>query len=103
MNAETIKAFVKLDMALTEKDQKTCEHTARNQSRLDIYELISSLYYLSDGGYSRIRISMDKLTAHLASEARAEVQFNWEYAGPEIEALNQALTLEAMSEGEITP
>ena len=89
MRQATVDALIALDKQLTEKSQKVCEHTARSQSR-DVYDLMSNLYYLSDGGYSRLRIA-DDFTVHLAQGARAEVQFNWEYAEREIKAVNDAL------------
>jgi len=94
---DTQHAFVNLDHALTEKPLRECGHTCHNQSSLDVYALMTNLYYLSDGGYSRLRIAEDA-TVRLAQGARAEVQFNWEYAEREIAAVNKALAAELDAE-----
>lgn len=92
----TREAFVSLDMELTGKPLRQCQQNAYHQRKQDIYDLQSNLYYLSDSGYSRIRIA-DDFTAHLAQGARAEVEFNWQYADHAIKSLNDALTQEACS------
>ena len=95
MDTQTQDAFVALDHELTGKSIRDCQHTARGQLQQDIYELQSNLYYLSDSGYSRLRIGED-FTVHLAMGARAEVQLNWEYADRAINALNRALRTEEL-------
>lgn len=94
MQRETREAFVNLDMELTGKPLAWCQQNACNQGRQDVYDLQTNLYYLSDSGYSRLRIAED-FTAHLAQGARAEVEFNWLYAEREIKALNAALAIDA--------
>lgn len=96
MNQTTREAFVNLDMELTGKPLAQCQHNACNQGRQDIFDLMTNLYYLSDGGYSRIRIA-DDYTVHLAQGARAEIEFNWQYAERRIKALNEALRMESVS------
>lgn len=94
MQRATREAFVNLDKELTGKPLEQCQQNACQQlARQDVFDLMSNLYYLSDGGYSRIRIAED-FTAHLAQGARAEIEFNWLYADREIKALNEALAIE---------
>lgn len=95
MNAETRKAFAELDCQLTGKLMRDCERMSQQQAHQDIYALQSNLYYLSDGGYSRLRIAED-FTVHLAMGARAEVEFNWLYADRAIKTLNEALKTEVV-------
>lgn len=94
MNQQTREAFINLDKELTGKPLAQCRQNAYQQEQYDIFDLITNLYYLSDSGYSRIRISED-FTAHLAQGARAEVEFNWLYAERAIKTLNEALKTEA--------
>jgi hypothetical protein len=93
MNEATLKAFINLDAELTGKPLAQCENNARHQGQQDVFDLMANLYYLSDSGYSRIRIAED-YTAHLAQGARAEIEFNWLYADRAVERLNEALMAE---------
>ena len=72
--------LLKLDEFLTKKPRATVEHTQKRQVE---GFLKCELYYLSDGGYSRVclrdNISGD-LFLVLASESRDEVKVLWKDA-----------------------
>ena len=78
--------FQALDMALTGKSPKTVFRTSVNQ-RKKVEEVLfdSFVYYLSDGGYSRIYVMehYDEATKNesvrlvLGDESRPEVKYVW--------------------------
>lgn len=100
MRYETLKALADLDVELTGKSYRDCANNAQQYKDRDVFYLMSNLYYLSDGGYSRLRIAED-FTAHLAMGARAEIQFNWEYADRAIQAVNDELAEESPERDEM--
>ena len=76
-----------LDCALTQKKYSQCLHTYRNapEKMKDPLNWIlsSDIYYLSDGGYSRISTTwngedFDSVNIHLSSESRKETKESWE-------------------------
>jgi hypothetical protein len=64
--------MIQLDMMLTYHNERDCRHTMRGQKvELD------TIYYLSDGGYSRIHITWEgKL--HPTSSSLERVHQNWD-------------------------
>lgn len=81
--------LIQLDMALTGKPRHAAEHTARGQT-LD--PLSDRIYYLSDGGYSRIGLN-DSEWPHcqlfVASESLERVKVAW--SRPDVQALAAAI------------
>jgi len=69
-----------LDSFLTGKDACTCAQTFRNSNAKTIEDLIcGEIYYLSDGGYSQIRVTDERLLV-LYSISRDGVKEAWDYA-----------------------
>lgn len=69
-----------LDCALTGKPFKSALHTWENSAIRDPLDLLDRLYYLSDGGYSRVyAIENDDGTAslRLASESLEHTKIAW--------------------------
>ena len=81
--------IMELDQILTSKTQAEVEHTFRNSGANTLEEFAcGTIYYLSDGGYSRILINIyDELI--LAGESRKEVKAQWELAYPLRKALQE--------------
>ena len=74
------KLITVLDSFLTGKDAHTCAHTFRNSHAKTIEDLVcGEIYYLSDGGYSRIRVIGEESLV-LDSVSRDEVKEAWKYA-----------------------
>jgi len=70
--------MIGLDMALTSKSRHEAEHTARTQG--DFGLLGERIYYLSDGGYSRVVISdaeWPRVHLFVASESLGQVKKAW--------------------------
>ena len=81
-----------LDCALTGKSYKQCLETFQNSACRKPDRLIAGeLYYLSDGGYSRIFFHDFTLEIYLASESRDEVKVAWERCSELIADLNRFL------------
>jgi hypothetical protein len=93
MRDETLERLARLDAELTGHALAECRRNSRHYSHYDIFDLASNLYYLSDGGYSRLRITDDYKIA-LAMGARAEIEFNWLYAEKKIAAVQEMLKIE---------
>lgn len=74
--------LVRLDMALTGKDKATAEQSARNQARVladpEAFLTMGDAYYLSDGGYSRVKASDETGRLVLLSQSRQEVKDRWQ-------------------------
>jgi hypothetical protein len=66
--------MIRLDMALTGKSRHEAEHTAKGQELSPWGERI---YYLSDGGYSRIVVTEDYVL-FVASESLNRVRTAWQ-------------------------
>lgn len=80
--ADLIEAVISLDMILTGKTRSECLHTSKSLVPFGVEEFATGeLYYLSDGGYSRINIVVDSKTfrerLQLCIGARAEVAEQW--------------------------
>lgn len=79
-HVELVQAVITLDMILTGKTRHDCQHTARSFETVGIEEFIEGeIYYLSDGGHSRVNMVYSKagLRLQLCMGARKEVEFNW--------------------------
>jgi hypothetical protein len=86
------KLITTLDCALTGKTYKKCLETFQNSVCRKPDQLIDGeLYYLSDGGYSRIFFHDFTLEIYLASESRDEVKVAWERCSELIADLNRFL------------
>lgn len=83
-------ALIALDVELTGKSRKECEHTARHQKFSDDDFLGGELYYLSDSGLSRVAFD-ESGELFLCADAQAAVRFNWEYADRAIGAVNAGI------------
>lgn len=69
-----------LDSFVTGKPWANVCHTARNFSQSHTFEdfALGELYYLSDGGYSRINIcDIEPIKLQLCAGAREEVREKW--------------------------
>jgi hypothetical protein len=84
---------IRLDMLLTGKSQGDAERTARNQARLltspEPFLTTNDAYYLSDGGYSRVKANEETGRLALLSQSRAEVKARW--TQPEVRRAIQAV------------
>lgn len=69
-----------LDAALTGKDARHVAQTTRQKRWTTVLEWLDhyDIWYLSDGGYSRIGFSWESRDLFLCSESRAEVKAAWE-------------------------
>jgi len=90
---ELQEALVVLDVALTGAKRYVAE-TAAFQRRVDVVGLFSDLYYLSDGGYSRIGAYDVGVGLFLCLGAQKKVVDRWEECKPERDAVERALKKE---------
>lgn len=68
-----------LDCALTGKPFRDCLHTFRNSGADSPEKLLTrDVYYLSDGGYSRIAWGDERQGVFLTSNSREEVKQAWD-------------------------
>ena len=87
MNDPLRLLVINLDMALTGKERRHCEHTMRNSSIKDENGWLfgsKRAYYLSDGGYSRVCADIQdradggyRPALFLANVSRDEVFERW--------------------------
>lgn len=87
VTSEILFTFIEcLDMFLTQKNVNEVRHTSKGQRKsVEDFVFNDSIYYLSDGGYSRLyfRIIYDdnskqeKVSFVLGSESRTEVKLRW--------------------------
>jgi hypothetical protein len=68
-----------LDAFLTHKEWKAVEHTARTQ-RATPERFLSEVYYLSDGGYSRIALNEQTGHIFITSNSLGKPKQNWSFA-----------------------
>ena len=82
--------MIELDMALTGKDRRAAEHTAK-QPAADIGSFLTTQreYYLSDGGYSRVVADFDG-RIWPTSNSLARVKEEWEQ--PNVQRIVSALS-----------
>ncbi len=74
-----------LDQALTGKDERWIKNQLHHRFGLSAEVLIlGDMYYLSDGGYSRVVWDQESERLFLASESRAEVKARWGQCGETI-------------------
>jgi hypothetical protein len=66
-----------LDAALTGKDWRAVSHSALYQNANPDVLYCGAMYYLSDGGYSRVYFDDSSGRLLLASESRNEVKASW--------------------------
>lgn len=87
VKSRLVESVMVLDAFLTDKDSKQAAHTAKQLTDpLDF--VFGSLYYLSDGGYSRVFWSEWQSKLCIASESRNEVKSKWSLATKEINNIN---------------
>jgi len=83
------KTITELDSKLTGKSMEVCEKTFKDSGANTVEELVwGRLYYLSDGGYSRL-FFYDESHTCLSSESREEVKKAWENCQREVKALDK--------------
>lgn len=96
-------AYIALDMALTGKPEGRCDHNwtlqyhewANYKPSKDVApnfaeKFLREVYYLSDGGYSRVGLDPDAQELFLTSNSRKEVKARWDL--PEVAPLRKAAT-----------
>lgn len=98
--------LLRLDKLLTGKDDQTVKHTQHNAKHHLLKLLLSYddeyLYYLSDGGYSRIYLSFyslddfSRVAVNLDSVSRVEIKERWR-DHPEAYALRHQLEMMLMA------
>jgi len=72
-----------LDVCLTGKTIADARQMRDNQigkadGDIEYFLAMGEIYYLSDGGYSRIRVDLETRQLFLTSESRDEVKKKWE-------------------------
>jgi len=83
------KLITELDAKLTGKPMEVCEKTFKDSGANTIEDLVwGRLYYLSDGGYSRL-FFYDESCTRLTASSREEVKEAWKYCQEEVKALDK--------------
>lgn len=92
---ELLLRLALLDQALTGKDERWIKSQLHHRFGLDAEGLIlGDMYYLSDGGYSRVVWNPESERLFLASESRAEVKEKWSQCGEAIRDAEAILSAE---------
>jgi len=90
---ELLLRLALLDQALTGKDERWIKGQLHHCFGLDAERLIlGDMYYLSDGGYSRVAWNQDSERLFLASESRVEVKKRWNQCVKAIEVAEAMLS-----------
>jgi hypothetical protein len=79
-----------LDAALTKKDDPTVRRTAGAQA-MTPEDLYGGIYYLSDGGYSRLIFSADEGRLLLTSDSLAGPVASWDDCRDRVAAVEAAM------------
>lgn len=90
--SELQQALIELDMALTGKPRSVCLHTARSQ-RVTAESWLGDVYYLSDGGYSRVGVNYE-FKIHLTCDSLPATQSRWLQAQDAVARVECALHAE---------
>ena len=89
--------LMQLDAALT-GHAKAAEHAAR-QKRFDHERLMGDLYYLSDGGYSRLAYSFQDRRLFLTSNSIEPTRSNWDRCASLVQDVEADMTSWLESQG----
>jgi hypothetical protein len=94
-----------LDRALTGKEWTQALHTARQKRWNTALDWLSNydIWYLSDGGYSRIGFDWESRRLFLCSESREEVKAEWPHCSTQIAAVEAALRACLIAAGVVPP
>jgi len=90
--------MARLDAYLTQRPAGEIQHNLKGAPKTLREWADDTLWYLSDGGYSRVVLDWRTLVpgarvgVFLASESTDRVRARWESAGPLIDALEEELT-----------
>lgn len=85
--------LIQLDMILTAQGRPTAEHTSKQFKSIERLVFDSdNVYYLSDGGYSRVGFSeRDNFRVFLTTNSTEKVKTRWNSGNNNIESLKEQI------------